>query len=119
MIRRAIEFLGCMPQAITTSPDYFCGTIAFFGLDDVDMRSDLFLERAMIIVSMKPLLDDANDQNTTAADRVAAQARVDRFTSPKSPHANCARSFERLYKADRAAAMECYRAADAYWASKS
>jgi hypothetical protein len=117
----AIEFLGFMPQAKAVSPDYFRGlvTIAFFGLDDIDMRSDLFLERAQIIVSMKPHLEDANDQNAAAADRAAAQARVERFKSAKSPHANCARSFERLFKNDRARADACYKAADDYWTSKS
>jgi len=117
----AIEFLGFMPQAKAASPNYFRGlvTIAFFGLDDIGKRSDLFLERAKIIVSMKPFLDDANNQNASAADRAAAQARVDRFTSSKSPHANCARSFERLFKSDRAAADACYKAADDYWGSKS
>jgi hypothetical protein len=117
----AIEFLGFMPQAKAVSPDYFRGlvTIAFFGLDDIDMRSDLFLERAQIIVSMKRLLEDANDQNASAADRHAAQARVNRFTSEKSPHANCARSFERLFKNDRVRADACFKAADEYWASKS
>ncbi len=116
-----IEFLGFMPQAKSVSPDYLRGlvTIAFFGLDDIDMRSDLFRERAIIIVSMKPFLEDANNAGASAADRAAAQRRVDRFTSAKSPHANCARSFERLYKADRAAADACYKAADDYWASKS
>jgi hypothetical protein len=116
-----IEFLGYMPQAKASSPDFFRGlvTIAFFGLDDIDMRSDLFLERAMIIVSMKPFLDDAANQNAPAADRAAAQVRIDRFTSAKSPHANCARSFERLYRSNRAAANACYKAADDYWASKS
>src|SRR5262249_11611477 len=109
----AIEFLGFMPQAKAASPNYFRGlvTIAFFGSDDIGKRSDLFLERAKIIVSMKPFLDDANNQNASAADRAAAQARVDRFTSSKSPHANCARSFERLFKSDRAAADACYKAA--------
>jgi hypothetical protein len=117
----AIEFLGFMPQAKAASPDYFRGlvTIAFFGLDDIDMRPDLFLERAKIIVTMKPFLDDANDQNAPAADRAAAKALVDRFTSSKSPHANCARSFERLFKSNRAAADACYKAADDYWGSKS
>ena len=116
-----IEFLGFTPQAKSSSPDYHRGlvTIAFFGLDDIDMRSDLFLERAKIIVGMKLALDIVHNASASASDKTAAQARVDRWTSAKSEHTNCARSFERLYKADRAAAEACYRAADDYWASKS
>lgn len=116
-----IHFLGFVPQAIKESPHYHRGlvTIAFFGLDDIDMRSDLFLERAIVIVNMKPFLDDANDPAASANTRAAAQARVDRFTSSKSLHANCARSFEKLYKTDRPAADACYKAADDYWGSKS
>ena len=116
-----ISFLGFVPLADPTSPDYHRGlvTIAFFGLDDIDMRSDLFLERAKIIVAMKPLLIDANDPTKTAAERAQAQGRVDRYTSAKAPHANCARSFERLFRANRAAADAVYTKADDYWASKS
>jgi hypothetical protein len=116
-----IRFFGYMPEAISDSADYHRGlvTIAFFGLDDIDARSDLFLERAIIIVSMKPFLDAANDPAASPTARSDAQAQVDRRTSPKSLHANCARSFERLYKTDRAAANACYKASDEYWASKS
>lgn len=116
-----IRFHGYMPQADSTSPAYHRGlvTIAFFGLDDIDARSDLFLERAIIIVSMRPLLEEANDPNASATKRAAAQAHIDRWTSVKGAHANCARSFQRLFKTDRAAADACYQAADAYWASKS
>ena len=116
-----IGFLGFVPQADPNSPDYHRGlvTIAFFGLDDIDMRSDLFLERAKTIVGMRPLLVDANDPARTAADRADAQRRVDRYTSARAPHANCARSFERLFRANRAQADLVYKRADDYWASKS
>jgi len=116
-----IGFLGFVPQADAASPDFHRGlvTIAFFGLDDIDMRSDLFLERAEIISLMRAFVADANDATRTAAQRAQAQKLVDRFTSQKAKHANCARSFERLYKADRAAAEAVYQRADDYWASKS
>jgi hypothetical protein len=117
-----ISFLGYMPQAgPATSPDYHRGlvTIAFFGLDDIDLRSDLFLERAAMIVSMHPFLRDANDPAKTAAERASAQAKIDRWTSDRAAHANCARSFERLFKANRAEADACLKVADEYWTSKS
>ena len=116
-----ISFFGFMPQASATSPDFHRGlvTIAFFGLDDIDVRSDLFLERAIIIVSMKPLLEAAHDAKATPAQRAEGQRGVNRYKSAKSSHANCARSFERLFIADRAKAIECFDAASAYWDSKS
>jgi hypothetical protein len=116
-----ISFFGMMPQANKNSPDFHRGlvTIAFFGLDDIDVRSDLFLERAIILVAMKPLLETAHDPNATAKQRADAQRGIDRYKSPKSSHANCARSFERLFIADRAAADACFTAADDYWTSKS
>ena len=117
-----ISFLGHIPQAgPSASPHYHRGlvTIAFFGLDDIDLRSDLFLERAIIITSIYPFLEDANSPANSAAKRATAQQRIDRWTSQKSPHANCARSFERLFKNDRAQADACYEKADKYWGSKS
>ncbi len=116
-----LNFFGMMPQANANSPDFHRAlvTIAFFGLDDIDVRSDLFLERAIIIVSMMPLLEAANDPNATAPQRAVAQRGIDRYKSAKSNHANCARSFERLFIADRAAADACVKAADDYWTSKS
>jgi hypothetical protein len=116
-----IGFYGFMPQANAQSPDFHRGlvTIAFFGLDDLDMRSDLFLERAIIIVSMKPLLEAAHDASATVAQRAQAQHGIDRYKSDKSSHANCARSFERLFIDQRAKAIDCYNAAVAYWDSKS
>jgi hypothetical protein len=58
-------------------------------------------------------------QNATAAKRAEAQGRIDRYKSAKSQHANCARSFERLFIADRIAAEACFKAADDYLESKS
>ena len=115
-----IHFHGFMPQADSNSPDYKRGlvTIAFFGLDDIDVRSDLFLERAQVIFSMYSWLQAANDPAASAASRRAAQRTIDRWTSARSAHANCARSFERLFKSDPAAAKDCYEKADAYWTSK-
>lgn len=116
-----IRFHGFMPYALQNSPDFHRGlvTIAFFGLDDIDVRSDLFLERARIIASMYPLLEDANDPQLPADRRSRARDLVERYKSSRSAHANCARSFEKLFMEDRAKANECYEAADAYWASKS
>ena len=116
-----ISFFGMVPQANGNSPDFHRGlvTIAFFALDDIDVRSDLFLERAMISVTMKTWLEAAHDPNATPAKRAEAQRRIDRYKSAKSQHANCARSFERLFIGDRTAAEACFKAADDYRESKS
>jgi hypothetical protein len=51
--------------------------------------------------------------------RAEAQRRIDRYKSAKSQHANCARSFERLFIGGRTAAEACFKAVDEYWESKS
>jgi hypothetical protein len=117
-----IEFHGYMPQVKVTEPELRnrgLVTIAFFGLDDIDRRSDLFRERAEIIAIMYRFLVDAHDPRARVAERADAQDKIDRWTSAKSRHANCARSFQRLFLQDPAQAKRCYKLADAYWASKS
>jgi hypothetical protein len=91
-----------MPQADANSLDFHRAlvTIGFFGLNDFDVRSDLFLERAIVTVSMMPLLEDAHDPNATAAQRAPLNAASIAIKLAKS-HGSCASSFERLFIADR------------------
>ena len=71
----------------------------------------------MIIVTMKTWLETADDPNATPAK--GAEARIGRYKSAKSQHANYARSLERLFIGDRTAAEACLKAADDYRESTS
>jgi hypothetical protein len=118
-----LEFHGYMPQvkAKAKGKQRARGlvTIAFFGLDDLDRRSDLFRERAEIISIMYRFLKEATDAHAPAADRKEARAAIARWISEKSRHANCARSFKRLFETKPAEAKQVAKLATDYWASKS
>jgi hypothetical protein len=94
-------------------------TIAFFKLDDVQQRSNLFLERAQSIVALYQRLKDEGDPQLTANERKEAAEDVALSTSSKMPHANCLRSFVQLFKDDPAAAKTMYEDARRYRNSKS
>ncbi len=92
-------------------------TIAFFGLDDFDQRKNLLLERARVITLLydKLVASDSGDAETAqrAGQFIAA------LTNPKAPHTNCARSFLRLYRADRNEAKAFNAAAEQLLISSS
>jgi hypothetical protein len=120
---QVIEFHGYMPQVKAVAKGKLRArglvTIAFFGLDDLDKRSDLFRERAEIISIMYRFLREATDGKAPAAERREAQAAIARWISDKSRHANCARSFKRLFESAPAEAKKVARLATEYWSSKS
>jgi hypothetical protein len=66
-------------------------TIAFFALDS---REILLEERAETILALHVAMSSLDD--TVESTRAAATLLVERLISPKSPHANCARSFHDL-----------------------
>ncbi len=74
-------------------------TIVFFGLDDVLGRKNLMRERATAIIVLNHWLMRVADHGDTGA-----AVQVARMVSPTASHANCARSFKRLFYADRAEA---------------
>ena len=78
-------------------------TIAFFGLDDVIARKNLMKERARIVCLLHPFLVLAEERGSAAAEPTAF---VESMLASTSPHANCARSFARLYRSDQAQAAE-------------
>jgi hypothetical protein len=87
-------------------------TIGFFGLDDIDLRSDLFLERAIVIVSMMRLLEDAHDPNATAAQRATAQRGIDRYqVGQEQPRQLCQLLRTSVHRGSETADA-CFKAAD-------
>ena len=116
-----IQFHGTSPQPVAAAGhprNRALVTIAFFHLDDMAGRENLFRERASIIVALHPQLEKANG-NGPPAEKAAADALVKGFTSPKAPHTNCAKSFERLFHANPAEARSVFDKASAYVASTS
>ena len=75
-------------------------TIDFFGLDDVLGRKNLMRERATAIFVLNHWLTKVADNGDPGA-----AAQVARMIAPTAPHANCARSFERLFYSDRTQAL--------------
>ncbi len=97
-----ISFRGVFPgseHADSSLKQRGLATIAFFMLDDVSARKNLLRERAMIIVVLRGQLAKAIDQHNAAA-----RALAESLLAASSPHANCARSFSRLFREDRAEA---------------
>jgi len=113
-----IQFTGVSPKAVAAD-DYGRArakvTIEFFLLDDVNKRRDLLDERCLLIIALYPQLEKlaANPAN----------AKVRRFVTnrlkPSARHANCARSFKRLFDADPATAETIFQDAFAQLDSKS
>lgn len=108
-----IAFSGASPFPVPASGrsrDRALTTIEFFALADPVARKNLFRERALILIALWGQLEVAtkNPANANAAEAVAA------LQSDKSSHANCARSFARLYQANRPAAEGFFNAAMQY-----
>ena len=99
-----ISFDGILPQSRHANPVLKLRglvTIEFFKLDDVFARKDLMLERARTLYLLHHWLVKATD----GGDPVAA-AHVGRMVDPRATHANCARSFDRLFRSDRTRARQ-------------
>ncbi len=108
-----IRFHGVSPQAVAQNGynrERALVTIEFFKLDDEAKRKNLLRERAIVIIALYSQLEKLADGATGGA-KVEAQQLVDGFTSPKSAHTNCARSFRDLFRNNRAEAKAvCDRA---------
>ena len=99
-----ITFHGFLPQSNAAHPFLMLRglvTIAFFGLDDVIGRKNLMRERAMTILLLYSQLVHIEEREDTAAARL-----VDRMLASTASHANCARSFARVFRGDRTRATE-------------
>ncbi len=108
-----IEFAGISPRPVARSGyrrNRALVTIEFFRLDDTDGRKNLMRERALLIVALHPQLERSR-HDASAARRAAAKDNVQGFQQPHIPHANCARSFVRLFHADPAQAEAVFEAA--------
>ena len=94
-----IDFRGILPRCRHDDANLQrrgLATISFLGLDNVEKRKNLLLERARVVISLHPqLVKVAERHDMTAA------AIVEEFVASSSPHANCARSFVRLFRVDR------------------
>ena len=100
-----IKFHGVSPQALPPKGydrHRALTTIAFFELDDPIRRKNLVRERAAIIVTLYPQLEILAG---AAGSKVVARQLITGFTSAKSAHANCARSYQTLHANDRAEAQ--------------
>ena len=64
-------------------------------------RKNLMLERAKTILLLYYQLVQATDPDTADATTL-----VEEMQAPTAPHANCARSFARLFRSDRDRATE-------------
>ena len=105
-----ITFHGYLPQSKSEEPLLKLRelvTIAFFGLDDVNHRKDLIRQRAEKIVFLHLMLMKSEDDGDEKAG-----TRVGAMLASNAPHANCARSFARLFRSDR---IRADKAADMAW----
>ena len=112
-----ISFRGVFPTSEhtdSTLKQRGLATIAFFALDDVSARKNLLLERAMVIVVLRGQLAKATEQHDAAARALAGS-----LLASSSPHANCARSFARLFREDRADADAVAEEAENFLLSRS
>lgn len=108
-----IEFYGITPRPVEESGHArhrALVTLEFFKLADPNSRKNLFRERALILVALFPQLEKMTGA-ATDAERQKARDAVEALTREQMPHANCARSFRRLFNADREAAQQLVDAA--------
>ena len=112
-----IAFYGILPLSRSADPHLRLRglvTIAFFRLDDVVARKDLMRERAMVVLVLHGLLMKAEQKEDSDAVVLAGE-----LISPSAPHANCARSFVRLFRSNRTEAREVARDAERFLGSGS
>jgi hypothetical protein len=98
-----IEFRGASPCPVAPNGharSRALVTIEFFRLDHPQKRKNLFRERAMILLTLYGQLEKIRTA-PPGQERNTARQLIRSFTSPKSPHTNCARSFKKLYGANR------------------
>ena len=88
-------------------------TIVFFGLDDLVARKNLLKERAQVILTLHAMLVKTEEGDADA------RALVDAMLASTAPHANCARSFNRLFRSNRPRADEVLSDIVRFLASRS
>ncbi len=93
-------------------------TIEFFKLDDGLKRQNLFLERARVILLLYPRLK-RQTEGATQAERNKATKFVKKIAGDSHPHANCARSFKKLFKDNPAKAGKLFTLIEDFYISKS
>lgn len=100
----AVSFHGMLPHCKSDDPNLQLrglATIAFFQLDDVIARKNLMRERAQVIFILHCLLQRANEEeNPQMAEEVG------NMIASSAAHANCARSFKRLFDLDHVEAAK-------------
>ncbi|MEW8333772.1 MAG: hypothetical protein AB2692_22770 [Candidatus Thiodiazotropha sp.] len=104
-----INFIGVSPMA--AAPDGYARrrglvSIAFYRLDDL-RRKSLFRERARVIISLFSFLELTQSAAPQTV-RDIYERLVETTTHASAPHANCARSFVKLYQQDRDEAEEVF-----------
>ena len=112
-----ISFRGILPRSEHPDPNLKqrgLATIAFFGLDDVNARKNLLCERAPLVILLHGQLAKATDRGDATAN-----ALVESLLASSFPHANCARSFARLFRDDRAEADAVAQEAEKFLLSRS
>ena len=91
-----IGFRGIWPKSVHRDPTLQkrgVATITFFQLDDVTARKTLLLQRAWLVVALHGQLVQGQKPKPVAL--------VSKMLASGSPHTNCARSFERLFRANQ------------------
>ena len=109
-----ISFRGIWPRSVHRSPTLQkrgVATITFFQLDDVTARKTLLLERARLIVALHGQL--------VQGQKPKAVELVNHMRSAGSPHTNCARSFERLFRSNQREAAAVADEAHDFLSSRS
>ena len=107
-----IEFHALSPRPVSSDShekSRALVTIEFFKLDDPNKRSNLFKERAECIVLLYFMLTIEGNYDEMIASRVASSAK----------HANCSRSFKRLYENDPTEAEQVFELASGFMESYS
>lgn len=121
-VEEQLAFHGISPHAVAKAGfDRLRAlvTIEFFALDDFAKRKNLFRERAVIIQAIYPQLDVLASPASAATRKNIAKKVVDAATSSKAPHANCTRSFRKLFDHAPDQARAVFDEASSYVASIS
>lgn len=93
-----IKFRGTVPMARKKSGHSYhraLVTIDFFKLADPNARHNLHRDRALVLVALHAQLGKARGTGRVAT---TAKRLITGFTASSAPHANCARSFVRLFE---------------------
>jgi hypothetical protein len=107
-----ITFHGLSPRAKVSSgfPSHRAQvTICVFQLDDWRQRKELNKDRAEFLEKLFWALRQRDTQTSTSLEINQASQAITRLTSKRFRHANCLRSFHRLYESSRGDAQAIYQ----------